>query len=167
MDLHKLVYLVWAPRDVTRAALRDTLLHTCAPRLLAAGAVQLAMHIADPESRMRSPSPTITRDRPISAQVSAWVEDVARRAGLEEALTAAGFRVAGYLVRETVYTDYGDNRHASPRDWPDGQRSPGVSQVTLLERPRRLSYDEWMRRDLSHKLAIMSFNYATPTMEPL
>lgn len=146
MELHKLVYLVWAPRELTRAALRDTLLQTCAPRLLAAGAVQLAMHIADPESKMRSPSPDLKRAPPIAAQVSAWVEDPARRAGLEAVLTTAGFQLAGYLVRETVYTDYGDNRHAAPRDWPDGQRSPGVSQVTLLERPRRLGYEEWMRR---------------------
>jgi len=146
MDFHKLVYLLWAPRDLGRAALRDTLLGTCAPRLLEAGAVQLAMHIADPESKMRSPSPTITFDRPISAAASVWLEDLARRPAIEAALAATGLQLAGYLVRETVYTDYGDNRHAAPRDWPDGQRSPGISQVTLLERPRRLAYEEWMRR---------------------
>ncbi len=146
MDCHKLIYLLWASPGLARAELRDSLLQSCAPRLLEGGAVQLTMHIADPESRMRSPSPTITFDRPIGAAVSVWLEDLARRPGVEAVFAGAGLRLAGYRVRETVYTDYGDNRHAAPRDWPDGQRSPGVSQVTLLERPRRLAYEEWMRR---------------------
>jgi hypothetical protein len=146
MDCHKLVFLLWPQRQLPPAELRDTLLRTCAPRLLEAGAVQLAMNIADPESRMRSPSPALTFDRPIVAEVSAWVEGLERRPALAECLEAAGFRIAGYLVRETVYTDYGDNRHARPRDWPDGRRSPGVIQVNLLERPHRLGYEEWMRR---------------------
>jgi hypothetical protein len=146
MDFHKLVFLLWAPAEPSPDALRHTLLETCAPRLLEAGAVQLAMNLADAESRMRSPSPALTLDPPICAEVSAWVEDLAHRRGLEAPLNAAGFRVAAYRVRETVYTDYGDNRHARPRDWPDGQRSPGVVQVNLLERPRRLDHAEWMRR---------------------
>jgi hypothetical protein len=146
MDFHKLVYLLWAPRRLTRAEVRETLLQGCAPRLLEAGAAQLTMHIADPESKMRSPSPTLTLERPISAAVSVWLADLARRPDVEAALAACDFQLAGYRVAETVYTDYGENPHAAPRDWPDGQRSPGVSQVTLLERPPRLEWEEWMRR---------------------
>ena len=104
------------------------------------------MCIADPESRGRSPAPRLTREQPISAEIGLWVESVEARAPLEQGLAALGFRLAGYLVDETVYTDYGENRHAAPRDWPDGERSPGIVAVTLLERPERLSQEEWMRR---------------------
>jgi hypothetical protein len=144
--IQKLIYLLRSTRRVQPAELRETLLQTCAPRLLEAGVAQLSMNIADAESRMRSPSPSLTLDRPICAQVSVWLEEVERRSRIEGCLTAAGFEVAGYLVSETVYTDYGENPHARPRDWPDGQRSPGVIQVTLLERPGRLTHEEWMRR---------------------
>jgi hypothetical protein len=146
VEHQKLIYLLWSPRRVQRAELRDTLLKTCAPRLLEARVAQLSMNIADSESRMRSPSPSLTFDRPLCAQVSVWLEEVEQRSRIEACLTGAGFEIAGYLVSETVYTDYGENRHSRPRDWPDGQRSPGVVQVTLLERPRRLAHEEWVRR---------------------
>jgi hypothetical protein len=80
------------------------------------------------------------------AQVNVWVAELASRFALEGVLRNAGFQVAGYVVEEQIYTDYGGNAHASPRDWPDGVRSPGVLAVTLMERPGRLDREEWMRR---------------------
>ena len=52
--------------------------------------------------------------------------------------------MAGYLVTESLYTDYGQNEFAPERSWADGERSPGVTVVTLLERPQRLPVDEWI-----------------------
>lgn len=46
----------------------------------------------------------------------------------------------GYL-----YTEYGGNRHSGPRSWPDGQRSPGLVAVTLLERPGGISREGWIK----------------------
>ena len=43
----------------------------------------------------------------------------------------------GYLVTESLYRDYGDNEHAAPRDWPDGQRSPGIITLTRVRQARR------------------------------
>ena len=47
-------------------------------------------------------------------------------------------------MSEALYRDYGGNRFAKPRDWPDGQRSPGVLMLTLLERPARLTREAWL-----------------------
>ncbi len=47
-------------------------------------------------------------------------------------------------MTESLYTDYGGNAFAGPRDWPDGQRSPGVVMVTLLRRPARMTEEEWI-----------------------
>jgi hypothetical protein len=146
MSLKKLVYILWRPEEWDRARTRDTLLGRCAPRLLEAGAARLTMAIADPESRVRSPAPPRLFERPVCALVNLWIDDENNRGPFEEVLRSAGFRIAGYLVEESVYTDYGGNRHAGPRDWPDGQRSPGVTAVTLMERPKRIPRDEWIRR---------------------
>jgi hypothetical protein len=34
-----------------------------------------------------------------------------------------------------MYRDYGDNEHASPRSWPDGERSPGIVTLTVFDKP--------------------------------
>jgi hypothetical protein len=66
-------------------------------------------------------------------------------AALESILRDAGFDIAGYRVREHIYTDYGGNPHSAARDWPDGERSPAVISVTPLERPKRISKTKWMK----------------------
>jgi hypothetical protein len=146
MNLHKIVYCIWPPVGHDRGKVRDILLREMAPRLIGSGAVRLSMDISDPESEMRSPAPKLYRDRPIGALINIWLEDLDRRKQIEDMLRYAGFRIAGYLVEESVYMDYGGNRHSRPRDWPDGRRSPGVVAVTLMERPRRLDRDEWVLR---------------------
>ena len=80
------------------------------------------------------------------ADVSLWLDSLDQRAPCEDIIRAAGFRLAGFLVDEVIYTEYGGNRHSGPRDWPDGQRSPGLVAVTLMERPKRLSREEWIKR---------------------
>ena len=139
MDLFKVIYLLWAPRDQEKAKTRQLLLDDLATRCIGSGAVRLTMDIADPESAMRSPAPKLYRGEPICALVNVWLEDMSRRRNIEDMLRYAGFKIAGYLVEESVYMDYGGNRHSKPRDWADGRRSPGVTAVTLMERPRRLS----------------------------
>ena len=47
---------------------------------------------------------------------------------------------------ESLYDDYGTTPYAAPRDWPDGERSPGVLTVALIHRPEGLDYREWITR---------------------
>jgi len=146
MSRAKIVYILWAPAEWDREKIRGSLLEECAPQLLKQGAERLQMNIADRFAEVRSPAPGIPFERPMCAQVNVWLAEPAKRFPLEDVLRRAGFQVAGYLVEEQIYTDYGGNAHASKRDWPDGERSPGVLAVTLMERPRRLAYEEWIRR---------------------
>jgi len=78
------------------------------------------------------------------AEFALWLDNIDDRAPVEALLHPLGDRMAGYLVTESVPTDYGDNEWSGPRDWPDGERSPGVLQLTLMEQPDRLTYDEWL-----------------------
>jgi hypothetical protein len=146
MDLAKIVYILWAPPAWDKDRIRARLLDDCAPQLLDGGARRLQMNVADRFAEVRSPAPGVPFERPMCAQVNAFVSEPSSRFALEGVLRRAGFSIAGYEVEEQIYTEYGGNPHAAPRDWPDGVRSPGVLAVTLMERPRRLAYEEWIRR---------------------
>jgi len=143
--MDKLIYLLWGPGGQDKKQRQHVLLREVAPRLLEAGVVKLTMYIDDPDSNVRSSAPFHPGER-ICAEVAIWLNDAGKRVPCEEILRTAGFRFAGYLVDESIYTEYGGNRHSVPRNWPDGQRSPGVVAITLMERPKRLSHEEWIQR---------------------
>ncbi len=143
--MEKLIYILWGPEEQDRKQRQHLLLKEVAPKLLACGAVKLTMYIVDQDCNVRSPAPFHPGER-MCAEVALWLDNAERRVSCEEILRGAGFRFAGYLVEESIYTEYGGNRHSGPRNWPDGQRSPGVVAITLMERPKRLSREEWIRR---------------------
>ena len=143
--MDKLIYILWGPKGQDKTQRQQVLLKDVAPKLLASGAVRLTMYIVDEDSNVKSSAPFHPGER-MCAEVAFWLNHVEQRVPCEEALRSAGFRFAGYLVDETVYTEYGGNRYSGPRNWPDGQRSPGIVAVTLMERPKRLSHEEWIKR---------------------
>jgi hypothetical protein len=146
--MHKLIYLLWPNRRMLPLECRLSLLDECAPRLLRVGVAGLQMNIADDRVDTPSPAPPMLGPPPFAAEVCLWLDDtqLARRNALEEVLRTAGFDLAGYRVDEWLYTEYGETPHARPRNWADGERSPGVLAVTLIQRPARIPRDEWMRR---------------------
>ena len=144
--MEKIIYLCFARRKMTPEARRMTLLEHCAPKLLEAGAEQLLMNIDDDVVGVSSPAPTTIYTDTFDAEVSVWVKKVDDRFEFEDILRAAGFDIAGYRVEEQIYTDYGGNQHGSPRDWPDGEKSPAVVSVTPLERKKGLSRDKWFKQ---------------------
>ncbi len=142
--MEKLIYLIWAERGADPDAIRDQLLGDCVPRILALEPRALTLNVDDSESDVPTPVPWPADELPLAAELSLWLDCYDRRGPFEEILAEVGQRQAGYLVTESVYTDYGGNRHAKPRDWPDGRRSPGVLTVTLIERPERMPYEDWV-----------------------
>ena len=147
--MKKFIYILWSRDGLSGSALRSRLLDEVAPLLLERGARYLQCNIADDRVGVTSPAPTTPlSDEPFVAQVSVWLEP--ERPGAqnrcEDALRGAGFDIAGYRVRESLYTEYGENEHGEPRDWADGERSPYVIAVTLLERPSHIPKPEWSRR---------------------
>ncbi|OOK68087.1 hypothetical protein BZL29_6889 [Mycobacterium kansasii] len=143
--MDKLVYILWDSDRQRRSQRQQTLLTAVAPKLLQTGALKLSMYIVDQDADIRSPAPFYAGER-MCAEVAIWVDDAGEHASFDEIFRKAGFRFTGYLVDESIYTEYGGNRHSGPRNWPDGQRSPGIVAVTLMERPKRLSRAEWIRR---------------------
>ena len=144
-DMDKLIYILWGPEQQSKTERQEALRQRVSPKLLEAGARKLTLYIVDQDSDVKSSAPFHPGER-MCAEVALWLDQVDQRGASEDILRAAGFRFAGYLVEETIYTEYGGNRHSGPRNWPDGQRSPGLVAVTLMERPKRLSREEWIKR---------------------
>jgi hypothetical protein len=144
--MEKLMYLVWLDREATRSEVADVVLGPVARELLACDPLRLTIDVWDPQSDIPAPVPTPEGETPLHALVSLWVDAVDYREPFETVLAAAAAQLAGYEVVESLYRDYGANRWSAPRDWPDGERSPGVLTVALLQQHPGLSFDEWMTR---------------------
>ncbi len=93
-----------------------------------------------------SPVPAAEGDDVHVAEVSVWLDCYEHGGPVAAAIDALGLRRDAYLVVESLYDDYGTTPHTAPRDWPDGERSPGVLTVALIHRPAGLDYDEWITR---------------------
>jgi hypothetical protein len=142
--MEKLIYLVERDAEADADALREELLGRVAPALLDRGAERLTVYVADSDCQVPVPLPPPDGETPLRADISLWMKCHDHRGPIEETLAGLGGTVHGYLVTESVYTEYGDNEHAGPRDWPDGERSPGLTMLTLLAKPERLSYEDWI-----------------------
>ncbi len=145
--MEKLVYLMWGdPSPVRGDQLRDRLLSVAA-RLVDDGAHAVTVNVHDgAAAEAPSPVPAPEGEDPHVAEVSIWTDSYDRRAPFEKRIFDVGLGVAGYLVVESLYEDYGTTPHSGPRDWPDGRRSPGVLTVSLIHRPEGLDYSTWIER---------------------
>jgi hypothetical protein len=144
--MEKLIYLVWLEPHTTRQEVSDLMLGEVAPALLRLGPHRLSLDLRDPHSDIPAPVPTPEGEVPLHALVSIWIDAVDHRQPYEDLLLAHSTQLAGYEVVESLYRDYGGNQWAGARDWPDGERSPGVLTVALLEQHPDLTFEQWMHR---------------------
>lgn len=142
--MQKLLYLLWKPASAARDGWCDQLLDECGDQLLVQGALGLTLHLKDSDANVPPPSEGMTGREAPSALLSLWLNDTDERHRYEALLSPYASRSAGYLVEESVYRDHGDNDNGGKRDWPDGERSPGVVAVALLECPERMERTAWV-----------------------
>jgi hypothetical protein len=145
--MEKVIYLVWGDGAATTGdSLRERFLDQLVPGLLSR-VRGLSFNVHDTDAAPApSPAPAPEGEDPHVAEVSVWLDSYERRGEVEAALAGLGLRTAGYLVVESLYDDYGTTVHARPRDWADGERSPGVLTVALIHRPEGLDYRQWIER---------------------
>lgn len=142
--MEKLQYLCWPRAGLARDELGTIARDAIVPKLLALRPRGLSIQVDDADANVPVPMPPPEDEPQPFLLVSIWLDRYDDRAAFEAVLRAECAHIAGYLVTESMYTDYGGNRHGSPRDWPDGQRSPGVVMVTLLRRPAHMNEDDWI-----------------------
>jgi hypothetical protein len=144
--MEKLMYLTWLGEQSTRSEVSEVMLDRVGPALLALEPMALTIDVWDPESDIPAPVPTPEGETPLHGLVSLWVDTIEQREPFERVLGAAAESVAGYSVVESLYREYGGNQWGAARSWPDGERSPGVLTVALLQRHPDQSFDEWITR---------------------
>jgi hypothetical protein len=138
--MEKLIYIAHKDANDPIEGYSDRLLSDAAARILDAGVSGLTMRVADLASDPRvDPQRLFGSGSSISASCSVWIESLDDRGEVEEALRDAGSRIDGYLVTESVPQPYSD------RNWRDGERSTGVTQICAFPKPDRLAEEEFFR----------------------
>lgn len=145
------MYLIWERPSIDPAALRERFLNEVAPALLALHPHALQMDLDDEHAQMQSMVPVPGDELPVRACVSIWLDAHDERAPYESILRAAGTRIAGYLVTESLFRDYGGNKHAAARGWPDGTRSPGIITLTIFDKPAGVDDETFYGHWYSHQ----------------
>ncbi len=143
--MEKLVYLIRTRADADRASLRDELVERVVPGLRRAGGTDVSVHVADDRVGIAGPMPEPAGSVGVTAAVGVWFAAHDLRSDADELLRPLGVRVDGYLVTESIWSEFGQRR-GEPRDWPDGERSPGLVTLALVHRNPAL--DERTFRDL-------------------
>lgn len=134
----KLQYLIHPPKGQTPEVFSDYLLDGLGPSLLAHDPDRLKLTISDPAPPRLSVIPFARRSL---ALLSIWSDPSRSPEDWNVAVVAAagGYAVSGYRVEESLPVAY-------RRDWPDGQPTPGVGMLTLLNRRRGLDDAAFMQR---------------------
>ena len=135
--MEKLIYLARVRAGVDGATLRATALDDVVPGLRDAGAAQVSVHLCDDRVGIAGPMPCPSGELPLRAAVSLWVPSHDLRGEIDDLVARLGERVEGYLVTESVYSEFGQRRGA-PRNWASGTRSPGVVTVAVVHRNPQL-----------------------------
>ena len=148
MTLHKITYLLYEQQRLRPSVRGERLLQQCAPLLLERGLEGLQINVHDEHVITPPTAPRMLGPKPFAAQVNLWLtaEQLQQRNAYEAVLQEAGFVLQGWQAEEWLFTEYGENEWEKARYWPDGARSPGVLAITIIQRPRKIPKDEWMRR---------------------
>ncbi|MFI5366368.1 MAG: hypothetical protein ACHQ4J_12175 [Candidatus Binatia bacterium] len=140
--MEKLVYVVWKRDDVPIPHFREEMLGGLAATLIDRGARALSMILADDRAVQGL---RITQSaEPLTGAVSIWLDTALRRAPIEDALSRATKRLAGYLALESVPLVN------TTRVTALGERIPGLYNVAFLEKPERLTYAAWLEEWQGH-----------------
>lgn len=131
--------MLWKPATTTGNAFRDALLGPAATALREAHAERIGVLVADEHVAPLAKARLTRMDDPVAALVSFWLPNVDAHPRVEAVLGAYASRLAGYLVTESEVL-----RNTTHRPARTGERTPGTTMLALLEKPERLSFEDWI-----------------------
>ena len=136
--MEKVLYPLWKSDAFDADEFRGRLLNDLAPALLKSGVRGLRLSVADSEVAAAD-ALRIENARPVmDAMISVWLDSSVLRAPVEQLLAQHCSRLAGYLVTESE--PIVNTQHPAEV----GARTYGMAQVVFLQRPRRLSQQQWL-----------------------
>ncbi|MFP8877145.1 MAG: EthD domain-containing protein [Myxococcota bacterium] len=135
--MEKLVYLIFERAERSGNELRAALLEAVVPPLQQAGARGIRLNVHDEDVYAGEPqvASNFRKGPPIRALLCFWLDSADLRGPCEEALAPHAQDFAGYLVVESC-----------PLIHPvrSGERTPGVNQVTCINRRKDLDYETFL-----------------------
>jgi hypothetical protein len=137
--VEKLCYVLWRPEAAAAEDFAATLRGPVAERVARISRGPLSLLVADAAAEAVSKARIARTTPPVAGMLSLWLDSVDAHGAVEQALAPAAPRHAGFLVTESVPIENRTHRA------PPGQRTPGITMLSLLERPARLAPDEWLR----------------------
>lgn len=169
--MEKLMYLLWKPDTQSIPDFR----HHCTSKLAAAvenaGASQIRFMIADEDVASAQANRIISQNPAFDAVLSFWIESAVAAPAFNALVAHSTSRYSGFLVTESEPLR---NTRFPARA---GTRTHGMNQVVLLQRPARLTRQQWLEIWQHSHTAIAietqsSFGYrqnivAHPVSEPL
>jgi hypothetical protein len=136
--VEKIIYLISRQNKQNRADFSMRMTQDIVPQLLAAKPLGLQLNLAD-ETVAAGDAMAMESIAPkADAMVSIWLDSSINRGPIEEVLAASQTSFAGYLVTESCPLQ---NAQQIP---VAGVRTAGFTQIALLQRPTRLSFEEWI-----------------------
>lgn len=137
--MEKLVYGLWRGPEQDVDPIRTALLGEVAPALLELGVDGLRVEVEEPAGRVLRTG-TNPDGSLLCGSVSIWLDSYDNRGPHEAAIAKAGAQAHGWIVAESVAKAYGDRR-----SWPDGERSPGMSLLTFMDKGPGVSDEDFYR----------------------
>lgn len=139
--MEKVIYALWRQDGEARDAFNRRLADEAAPRLLELPNVRgLRLNLQDEAVRRAEPLRQTGTKPQMDAAAQIWL-DVGHgefRAPVDAVLREAAGRIGAWLVLESAVIP---NTEHAPRE---GARTEGWSQLCFLQRPPRLSPEEWL-----------------------
>lgn len=136
--MEKILYPVWKSASQSILEFRNALLGEVSTQLVASGVLKLRMSIIDDDV---APAAALRQEniQPLmDGMISIWVNSSVYRQQQESIIAAAVDRFHGYLVTESEPTV--NTLHPTVA----GGRTYGMNQIVFLQRPERISYEQWL-----------------------
>jgi hypothetical protein len=142
--MEKIVYVVWKDPALDDSAFVECMTGQVRAELEELGVRGLSMNLVDGQAADCSAVRITKFDPPMAGTVSLWLDLCDEAAPYERVIAKVTQRRAGYLVVESV--PMRNTLHPSE----SGCRTPGINVVACIERPARISYEEWIRHWHGH-----------------
>jgi hypothetical protein len=149
--MEKVLYVLWRPDGLDADEWGARLRGDVAARLLDAGALAVQLNVAD--SAVAAAMLRIEHTTPqMAAVLGVWLDSATAqwRRAFDDAVAPAAARVEAYLVTES------ETLHNTAHPPAAGERTDGFANLAFLQRPERLTYDEWLDAWLNEHSVIAS-----------
>jgi hypothetical protein len=146
--VEKLVYLLHKSENVNFGDWKKQFSQNIIPDLKSAGASNFRLNLADNEVA-GAETMRMTSQPPLpDALISFWVSSASIRHSIENILAASAKSIAGYSVCESEPLP--NIRHLPS----EGERCPGMNHVVFLQKPPRLTSEQWLETWLESHTSI-------------